>query len=146
MLVCVVVSVALGVPVPVLGPLPDALRLIGIPVVAGGLWLAVANARRFELAGANIVTSLDPTAFVTDGAFRWSRNPMYLGFLLLATGVACGVGSLSAFVGPLVFFAAADRWYIPFEERRMSDVFGDEYQRYRSVVRRWVGRRSVSAT
>jgi protein-S-isoprenylcysteine O-methyltransferase Ste14 len=69
---------------------------------------------------------------------------MYLGFLGLLAGAALAVGTFWAVVGPIVFFAVADRWYIPFEERRAAAVFGAAYERYRAEVRRWIGRRSVT--
>lgn len=67
---------------------------------------------------------------------------MYLGFLTMLAGTTAAVGTISAWVGPALFFAASAWWYIPFEERRMAAVFGRDYDVYRSTVRRWVGRRS----
>ena len=65
---------------------------------------------------------------------------MYLGFTLALGGVALLVGSLSAVIGPVFFWLLADRWYVPFEERRMTARFGPAYQQYRIMVPRWVGR------
>jgi protein-S-isoprenylcysteine O-methyltransferase Ste14 len=63
---------------------------------------------------------------------------MYLGFLVALIGVAAAVGSLAAVVAPVGFWAAAQFWYIPFEERRMAARFGADYDRYRARVGRWV--------
>ena len=140
-LLCVLSSVAAGLLLPVGGTSPLAVRLAGVPVFLVGAWLSAGGSRRFERLGANIVTTKDPTALVSDGTFAWSRNPMYLGFLLACAGVAFAVGTIVAWAGPLLFFAITDRWYIPFEERRMMDVFGERYLQYQRNVRRWIGRR-----
>ena len=134
-----VVSVVLGVRVPLVGPAPWPLRIIALVPFVVGARLTVASARRFDELGTNIKTFDDPDHFVDDGAFRRTRNPMYLGFAAMLAGIAAAVGSLSAWVSPLVFVAAAERWYIPFEERRMADRFGAVYEDYRRRVPRWIG-------
>jgi protein-S-isoprenylcysteine O-methyltransferase Ste14 len=144
--VLLVVSVAGGAWLPGPGPLPALIRIGGAPVAVLGIVLTVAAARVFERVGTNIVTTRDPDLLVTTGPFALTRNPMYLGFLVFLAGVALGVGTLWAAVGPVVFLVVADRWYIPFEERRGSAVFGAAFDRYRATVRRWIGRRSVAAT
>lgn len=117
------------------------IRLLGIVVLAIGIALSARNAALFDKVGANIKTFDKPTALVRSGAFTWSRNPMYLGFTLFLVGLALVLGKAAALVGPIVFFIAADRWYIPFEERRMDATFGSDYDQYRHQVRRWIGRR-----
>lgn len=114
-------------------------RLVGAGVLVAGVMLSARHAALFERVGTNIMTFDDPGTLVRTGAFAWTRNPMYLGFVLALLGVAVVLGSLAALFGPLVFLAVADRWYIPFEERRMVAVFGDDYLRYQRSVRRWVG-------
>lgn len=143
--VVLAVSVVVGSFVPIAGPLVLALRLIGLAPIVAGLWLTVSSARHFERVGTNIVTFRDPTLLVVDGRFSWTRNPMYLGFVVMLAGAAVMVGTVSAWVGPLVFALVADRWYIRFEERRMVAAFGDAYLDYTRRVRRWVGRRRPSS-
>jgi len=75
---------------------------------------------------------------VSDGLFRWSRNPMYLGFVLLLLGIAILLGTATPFAGPLIFAIVADRWYIGFEERAMRQKFGADYEAYRRRTRRWI--------
>ncbi|NNE11809.1 MAG: isoprenylcysteine carboxylmethyltransferase family protein [Ilumatobacter sp.] len=138
-------SIAIGLGLPVLGPWPWTIRLLGIPIAIGALWLNLGAAVRFTRNDVNIVTFLDPTDLVTDGRFAWTRNPMYLGFELMLAGTAFIVGTLTAWLGAIVFFVVADRWYIPFEERRLAAVFGERYDAYRQTVRRWCGRRTGGA-
>ncbi len=142
-LLLVIVSVALGLLVPVLGPLSSPFRVAGGILVVASVWLNVSSAQRFARIGTNIVTFNDPGTLVTDGAFRFTRNPMYLGFLGIMTGVALMVGTLTAWVGVVGFWLAGNHWYIPFEEGRMLARFGDDYVAYHGEVRRWAGRRAV---
>jgi protein-S-isoprenylcysteine O-methyltransferase Ste14 len=53
-------------------------------------------------------------------------------------GVTVLLGSISPWIAPVAFFALADNWYIPFEERACSERFGAAYEAYRATTRRWV--------
>lgn len=138
-LIALVLVVGLGLGAPVVGPLPWLARIAGLALAVLGLALTTRNARRFATLGTNIKTFDDPDQFVRDGAFAYTRNPMYVGFAVALVGAALAVGTLSAWVGPVAFLVAADRWYIPFEERRLVSLFGADYERYRSEVPRWIG-------
>lgn len=130
-------GVAVGTVWPIVGPMTWPIRVLAVPVAAAGAMLTLRPARRFARDGANIVTFRDPTALIEDGAFARTRNPMYLGFALLAA-VAIGIGTLSVWLAPLCFALVCDRWYIRYEERRMEHVFGSGYLAYRARVRRWL--------
>ncbi len=136
---CALVTGATGWLAPILGPVAQPLRLIGLPLLIFGVAIAVRSASLFDRLDTNITTFDDPGVLVTAGAFRFSRNPMYLGFSLALAGLAGLVGSLSALIGPAAFWLAANHWYIPFEERRMAATFGDAYSEYCAAVRRWIG-------
>lgn len=132
------VMVALTLVLPIAVWPPSSWRLVGLGPVVGGIGLTVGGSRIFSRVRTNIKTFDDPDVLVADGPFRRSRNPMYLGFVLFLVGVAILLGAASAWVGPIAFFVAADRWYIPFEEVRMSETFGPAYATYTSTVRRWL--------
>ena len=63
---------------------------------------------------------------------------MYLGFVLVLTGLAVILGSVTPFAVLALFALLVDRWYIRFEERAMLRRFGDAYRSYRQRVRRWL--------
>ncbi len=89
------------------------------------------------------INPLDPrktTALVTGGIYRWSRNPMYLGLLLLLAGWAIHLGTLSPFAVPPLFALILARLQILPEERALRERFGDDYERYCRTVGRWLGR------
>jgi protein-S-isoprenylcysteine O-methyltransferase Ste14 len=75
---------------------------------------------------------------IVDGAYRYTRNPMYLGVVTMLLGVALWFGTLPFALAALAFFLVIDRVFCPYEERKLVQGFGEEYERYRSRVRRWI--------
>ena len=67
---------------------------------------------------------------------RFSRNPMYLGIVVIGVGVALIAGTWLMWLVPGVVFD--ELVIIPFEERSMERTFGDAYREYRARVRRWI--------
>lgn len=123
-------------PGPVIVPQPA--NWFGLVILLAGFAIGFSGARHFGKVGTNIRTFNDPTLLVTDGFFRWSRNPMYLGFAVLLTGLAVLLGALVPFLGPLAFIVIADRWYIAFEEKALKRKFGERYEAYQRATRRWI--------
>jgi protein-S-isoprenylcysteine O-methyltransferase Ste14 len=78
------------------------------------------------------------SALVETGPFRFSRNPIYLGFLLAATGLALIWGTLWGWVAVAVLHGLLDRAVIAKEEAYLAARFGAPYDAYRSRVRRWM--------
>jgi protein-S-isoprenylcysteine O-methyltransferase Ste14 len=114
------------------------LRLAGLGLGLGGLSLSLIGQRQFRRRGTTIETFAEPDMLVSDGLFRHSRNPIYLGLALALLGIALGFGSASPLLVWIGFCLALDRYYIPIEERRMLAAFGADYARYRRRVRRWI--------
>lgn len=79
-----------------------------------------------------------PTVLITNGVFRYSRNPMYLGGILVSFGLATLLGSLISFLFPIVLFLLLNALYIPQEEDRLWITFGKTYLDYKNRVRRWI--------
>src|ERR1700730_5244051 len=76
--------------------------------------------------------------FVTLGVFRKSRNPVYLGMLLLCAGVAFLANSLWILVLVLPLAIILQKGVIEPEESYLEKKFGDKYLRYKAKVRRWI--------
>jgi len=112
--------------------------IVGASLILLGILLPVWGARTFKRHETNILPYKDPDNMVTDGPFKFTRNPMYLGMMLVLAGTAILVGTKLAPIFPLVFFAVANWWYIPFEEGRMAEAFGTNFSEYKSKVRRWI--------
>ncbi|MBI5752434.1 MAG: isoprenylcysteine carboxylmethyltransferase family protein [Hydrogenophilales bacterium] len=87
-------------------------------------------------------TTIDPRGnaiyLAQEGLYRVSRNPMYLGMLILLLGVSIYLGSLISFLAPPLFVWIVTVRFIRHEEQALLDCFGDEYIRYKARVRRWV--------
>lgn len=113
-------------------------RLAGVPVAAFGAWLSVYADALFKRLGTEIKPFKPSSSLVTEGPYRFSRHPMYVGFTALLLGLAVVAGTalplLSVVIAFLLFNA---RFAIP-EERHMQEQFGDEYRDYKSRVRRWL--------
>lgn len=77
-------------------------------------------------------------ALVEAGPYRWSRNPIYLGVLLAATGLALMWGTLWGWLGVAVLHALLDRLVIAKEEAYLAARFGAPYEAYKGRVRRWM--------
>ena len=112
---------------------------LGLALIAAGALSMFWAAYVFRAAG----TELNPTSptnkqLVVTGPFRVTRNPMYLGIILVSLGIAFWVGSLPMFAVPLLAFATANCVHIPFEEAKMRRQFGAAFDLYTSKVRRWI--------
>jgi protein-S-isoprenylcysteine O-methyltransferase Ste14 len=103
-----------------------------------GLAVSTSGSMEFRKAGTGLLLRGGGSALVTSGPFRFSRNPMYLGMLLWALGLAILLGSLSVFLFPLFLFVLAQWYIIPLEEKAMEGTFGEEYVAYKRRVRRWL--------
>jgi protein-S-isoprenylcysteine O-methyltransferase Ste14 len=112
-------------------------RLSGIVPMILGLVLAISAAGEFRRAKTGFQLRTGGASLVTAGPFRHSRNPMYLGMLIWLAGLAVLLGSLIAFLFPLLFFFLADSLLIPREERMLQQTFGEQFTSYRQRVRRW---------
>jgi protein-S-isoprenylcysteine O-methyltransferase Ste14 len=118
---------------PVRGIVASLLLGIGVFVLASGFF-AFRRSR----------TTIDPvqihraSALVTHGIFRFTRNPMYVGFTTLLTGWAVLLSVPLALFGPVAFVLFTTRFQIIPEERAMLAKFGQAYSRYQSSVRRWI--------
>ena len=111
---------------------------VGVGLIAlgvGVMWQAVRGFRRAR-------TTLQPwestTALVTDGIYRYSRNPIYLGYTLVYLGIGLWAGTLWHLVALPVVVLVVTRIVIVKEEAYLTNRFGDAYLRYRDEVRRWI--------
>lgn len=103
-----------------------------------GLSLVLWPARLFSLAKTTIKPFSESSSLVTTGPFRLSRNPIYVGMVIVLLGVAIRLGSLTPFAVIPFFVLFINRAFIVHEERMLLDTFGEEYEAYCRGVRRWI--------
>jgi protein-S-isoprenylcysteine O-methyltransferase Ste14 len=123
-----------GDPIPYLPGVP-----IAVVLVVAGVALSVSAAALFRREG----TELNPASatnqkLVTSGPFRFTRNPMYLGLVLVTLGIAFWVGTWPMFLAPIATFATANWAHIPFEEAKMRRQFSSDFEQYTRKARRWI--------
>ncbi len=106
------------------------------------LGIAVMSAGVLAFREAN--TTVDPRSpedtsqIVGSGIYRFTRNPMYLGMLVVLIAWMAWLANVGAAVGPALFALYITRWQIVPEERVLREKFGVEYEAYRRSVRRWL--------
>lgn len=105
--------------------------LLGVGIMLSALGL-------FRAAGTDPKPWKRSTALVTDGVYRWSRNPMYFGMALAYAGVAIWMGSLVALLLLIPLILVIQREVIEREESYLARKFGERYLSYKSAVRRWI--------
>ncbi len=119
-------------------PIGKTARWLGLPLVLLGLLLGVTAVKTQMQAG----TSPDPhhpsTALVDQGPYRYTRNPIYLGFGLLAAGVAFLLNAVWTLPLVPVYWFTIDRTMVQREEAYLERRFGDSYLNYKGRVRRWI--------
>ncbi|MGQ0766285.1 MAG: methyltransferase family protein [Gemmatimonadota bacterium] len=117
-----------------------ASRIAAVILVAAGMAIAAAGGIAF----ARMHTTVNPlqpekaSTLVTGGVYRFSRNPMYLGFLFVLAGWTLFLSNAAAAILLPLFAAYISQYQIKPEERALGGKFGSEYARYLSRVRRWL--------
>ncbi|HYF70322.1 MAG TPA: isoprenylcysteine carboxylmethyltransferase family protein [Ohtaekwangia sp.] len=114
------------------------IHYFGIVVVIMGLSMTIVVGKHFKKMETEIHTFKSPEKLVTGGLFKFSRNPIYLGFALSLIGVWIILGSILSVLGVILFVVVTNFWYIPYEEKMMRKKFGAAYEEYKSRVRRWI--------
>jgi len=117
---------------------PDAFTNVGIAITLFGVAVVILINGTFKRSSTAIEPWKPTTALITSGFYRWSRNPIYLGFCLFNIGIGLALNSLwivLSFVpgAVLVYYIAIAR-----EEAYLERAFGDEYLAYKAKVRRWL--------
>ncbi len=78
------------------------------------------------------------TILINQGPYRFTRNPMYLGMMLMLAGLALSVGTPPFYLSAIAFFMIINFVFCPYEESKLTNAFGSDYIRYMSKVRRWI--------
>lgn len=137
-LLFVIAAVALTAIRPVTIGLGGAAEVLAIIIaIAGGL-LALWARGLFHQARTPAHPYNDASNLVTWGAYRFSRNPMYLGLLLALTALVIWLQNLIGLVLPPLFVLVINRCHILPEEQRLTQQFGEVYINYLERTRRWI--------
>jgi protein-S-isoprenylcysteine O-methyltransferase Ste14 len=117
---------------------PEALRSAGAILALLGLFLALWCAWMFLAARTTVIPHGRPHRLLRAGPYRFTRNPMYLSLVLVYLGAAAWFAQPWSALLVALPVALVNAVVIPFEERRLGYLFGEEYLRYCATVRRWL--------
>ena len=124
--------------IPVKKIVPFPWNLLGILPLALGVVINILADQAFHKAGTTVKPFIESKSLITDGVFRISRNPMYLGFVLILIGIAILMGSIVPFLVVPVFGILMDQVFIQVEERMLEEKFQQTWLEYKHQVRRWI--------
>jgi protein-S-isoprenylcysteine O-methyltransferase Ste14 len=136
-----VLGALLSVTVPI-GPRPGSANglavLVGLIFVVIGFAIAGLAVRTFTRAGADVVPGRPATALVAGGPYRFTRNPIYIGFTLIYFGIAILATSVWILVLLIPVLGILQRGVVMREEAYLDVKFGEAYRKYQARVPRWL--------
>jgi protein-S-isoprenylcysteine O-methyltransferase Ste14 len=140
LLICGLIMFAIARAVPAGAVAIAVAPVISAALALAGVTLAVAGVIAFNRAQTTI-HPLHPdktSALVTSGIYGVTRNPMYLGMVVVLADLAIYLGNVLALVGLPLFVATITRFQIIPEEQILRAKFGQSFDAYADRVRRWI--------
>jgi len=111
----------------------------GLLVMTAGLSVLVVTVYTFVTRGNGSLAPWFPTGkLVITGLYRYVRNPMIIGVLLVLLGESLAILSWKILKWAMIFFLINQAWFLLFEEPSLEKRFGDEYRHYKKMVPRWI--------
>lgn len=115
-----------------------AAKTIGWMAIAAGVSLVLPAVWKFFVSKNTVITMKPASSLQTTGIYRFTRNPMYLGMLLLYCGIGVFKGSWWTFIVMPLLIMTVQLYVIMKEEHYLQRAFGKEYLLYKKKVRRWI--------
>ncbi len=138
LLIAIFLIVIVHFTLPILTLIPAPWTLLGMIPVVLGIVINLNADRIFHEVDTAVCPFDKPSVLVICGPYRFTRNPMYLGFTLTLLGASILLGSLTPFVIVLAFALLMDRRFIQMEEKKLAVTFGAQWKAYKSHTRRWL--------
>jgi protein-S-isoprenylcysteine O-methyltransferase Ste14 len=117
--------------------IPFPFNLSGLALVFAGFGIMGTTRKLFQKHKTTLFIEKS-SAFIQEGLFAKTRNPMYIGMFTLLFGIGICFGNLFSMITPLGFILMIRFYFIPKEEKLMLDAFGEEYLAYKKKVRRLI--------
>jgi protein-S-isoprenylcysteine O-methyltransferase Ste14 len=125
-------------PLPILPGADGAARVLGVIALIAGAGLMAWAVGQFRRVGTSPNPTLPTTALTTEGPYRFTRNPMYLGMALLMAGFALLGNALWPLIALIPVIWIIRTQVIAREEPYLETKFGAEYTAFKARVRRWL--------
>jgi protein-S-isoprenylcysteine O-methyltransferase Ste14 len=113
-------------------------NLMGLFPLVLGVALNLIADNAYKRSQTTVKPFLESNALITDGVYRLSRHPMYLGFVLILLGVSLLLRSFSPYIVVILFAILMDIVFIRVEESMLEEKFRQEWKDYKSKIRRWI--------
>lgn len=123
---------------PGLGSANALALVVGLAFALIGFALAALSFRRFQIAGTSVVPGEPSTVLVETGPYAFTRNPIYIGFVLAYFGLAIMLTSIWVLLLLVPVLVILQRGVVEREEVYLERQFGDAYRKYRARVPRWL--------
>lgn len=137
-LLSIILMISLHLWLPVKELFFSPITYLGIIALAIGIIIVLFCADLFRQKNTTIKPFQESSYLVTEGLFNYSRNPIYLGMVIILMGVWIYLGSLTpVFIIP-IFTWLIQEIFIKAEELMLEEKFGESYQEYKATVRRWI--------
>ena len=119
---------------------PQNLLLIifGLGLIGFGFLLAFNSIAKFIRAKTGVVPFSESTTLITEGFYKYSRNPMYVGMNSFLLGLLIILNNPINFIFLIIFFFIVRNLFVIKEEVQMEETFGEDYLTYKGKVRRWL--------
>ena len=111
---------------------------IGIVMGFLGFFISTGSILLFRINKTTMIPFQDSSFLITNGIYKYTRNPMYLGMLFVQFGIAIYFGSISPFIIPFLFIPIMNSRIIQHEEVILEKQFGESYIIFKNSVRRWI--------
>lgn len=113
-------------------------RYTGIIIIVLGFSLAIGSGMFFRKFGTDPRPGNRAAVIVTNGPFRYTRNPMYFGYIIMLIGTSTLLGTLSPLIVIPIFFLILQTQFVFREEKWMAEWFGAPYLEYKKKTPRWL--------
>lgn len=138
LLIAILTMIALHGLLPITKIIPTFWNLLGLLPLALGVWINLWTDHAFHQVQTTVKPYERPSTLIVYGWFSYTRNPMYLGFVLVLIGIAVLLMSLSPWIVIPAFILSIDAIYIPYEEQMLAKQFDSLWEGYKKSVRRWI--------
>jgi protein-S-isoprenylcysteine O-methyltransferase Ste14 len=123
---------------PGIGTKLPSLSIAGVACAALGFGIMIRAWWLFQQHETAICPTAETTSFIVGDIYRLTRNPMYLGMILILLGIALLAGSWPYYFVAILYAIILNHVFCPYEERKLLDQYGAEYADYTLRVRRWI--------
>lgn len=138
LVLALILMLGLHLAIPITSFITPLTEIIGVAIILGSIAIILHSVFLFRRAKTALRPFEESTRLVTWGLYRFCRNPIYLGMVLVLIGVALVLGTLSPFLVIPVFALQIQKEFVLAEEKFLERIFGEEYLNYKHKIPRWI--------